>query len=272
MTAEVAAQLRKPFEANEIGKLPKVTCRACRDSPSKNCSQHSKERCRTCGNWMTSAHMHVDYVGHAELTDRLLQVDREWSWKPMATNHDGVPFLDTFGGLWIELTIAGVMRLGYGHADGKKGGDAIKEAIGDALRNAGMRFGIALDLWGAKFEAEAAAEFAAAAEFEEPQPEQQAPPPSPVEQPALEHAAMVNQYQHRKMHALWRELGYDGEQNRLVRLDVTAKILRLPDLDTSAALTEAQANSVIAALEQRLAKVKQQAAQPEPEAAHEQSS
>ena len=29
----------------------------------------------------------------------------------------------------------------------KSGGDAIKEVIGDALRNAAMRFGAALDLW-----------------------------------------------------------------------------------------------------------------------------
>ena len=38
-------------------------------------------------------------------------------------------------------------RLGYGHAEGKTGGDAVKEVIGDALRNAAMRFGAALDLW-----------------------------------------------------------------------------------------------------------------------------
>jgi hypothetical protein len=40
-----------------------------------------------------------------------------------------------------------VTRLGYGDSQGKTGGNAIKEAIGDALRNAGMRFGAALDLW-----------------------------------------------------------------------------------------------------------------------------
>ncbi|RIH58094.1 hypothetical protein D3C59_37375 [Streptomyces sp. SHP22-7] len=41
----------------------------------------------------------------------------------------------------------GMTRLGYGHAGDKTGGDAIKEIIGDAIRNAGMRFGMALDLW-----------------------------------------------------------------------------------------------------------------------------
>jgi hypothetical protein len=49
--------------------------------------------------------------------------------------------------MWIRLTVCGVTRLGYGAADGKQGGDAVKEIIGDALRNAAMRFGAALDLW-----------------------------------------------------------------------------------------------------------------------------
>ena len=45
------------------------------------------------------------------------------------------------------MTVCGMTRLGYGDAGGRKGPNAIKEAIGDALRNAGMRFGAALDLW-----------------------------------------------------------------------------------------------------------------------------
>ena len=55
--------------------------------------------------------------------------------------------MDNFGGMWIKLTVCGVTRLGYGDAQGKEGGNAIKEAIGDALRNAAMRFGAALELW-----------------------------------------------------------------------------------------------------------------------------
>jgi hypothetical protein len=49
--------------------------------------------------------------------------------------------------MWIKLTVCGVTRLGYGDAQGKTGGNAMKERIGDALRNAAMRFGAALDLW-----------------------------------------------------------------------------------------------------------------------------
>jgi hypothetical protein len=58
-----------------------------------------------------------------------------------------MPDIDKNNGMWIRLTVCGVTRLGYGHAEGKTGGDAIKEVIGDALRNAAMRFGAALDLW-----------------------------------------------------------------------------------------------------------------------------
>lgn len=136
--------LREPFPANQVSQLPKVTCRDC---SQKNCSQHNPSKCGECGAWISSAHIHLLYVGHAALTDRLLDADPEWTWEPLAFGPDGLPVIDRNGGLWIRLTVAGVTRLGYGDAQGKTGGNAVKEAIGDALRNAGMRFGAALDLW-----------------------------------------------------------------------------------------------------------------------------
>ena len=140
MTPEQAAELRKPFPPEQIGKLPKTTCRACSDSQSKVCGDHTKQKCPACGNYITNAHVDLDYVGHAATTERLLQVDPEWSWEPFATDANGAPlFVDR--GLWIRLTVLGVTRPGYG--DGK----SVKECIGDAIRNAAMRFGVALDLW-----------------------------------------------------------------------------------------------------------------------------
>jgi len=150
VTPEQAAELRKPFAAEHVGKLPRVWCKACRESQTKNCQQHTKIKCDVCKNTITKAHLHLDYVGHAEITDRLLLVDPEWTWEPVAFGQDGLPVIAQ-GGLWIRLTVAGVTRLGFGSADGKIGPDAKKEAIGDAIRNAAMRFGVALDLWGAKF-------------------------------------------------------------------------------------------------------------------------
>jgi hypothetical protein len=90
----------------------------------------------------------LSYVGHAALTGRLLDVDPLWHWEPMAFTGDGLPMFDEAGGLWIRLTVCGMTRIGYGNAAKKSGpGDREKEVIGDALRNAAMRFGAALDLW-----------------------------------------------------------------------------------------------------------------------------
>lgn len=147
ITEEQQAALRAPFPPEVIGKLPRVTCKACRDSRGKVCDRHHKSRCDVCNQWISSAHIHLDYVGHADATDRLLQVDPEWTWEPVAFDQRGLPARDELGGMWIRLTVAGVTRLGYGHAGDKSGGDAIKEVIGDAIRNAAMRFGVSLDLW-----------------------------------------------------------------------------------------------------------------------------
>lgn len=129
-------KLRVPFPPNQISLLPKPKSK---DAP--------KGKCPECGGWHGLPAVHVSYVGHAALTDRLLDVDPAWTWEPLAMTADGLPVMDTFGGMWIKLTVCGVTRLGYGHAGDKGGGDAIKEVIGDALRNAAMRFGAALDLW-----------------------------------------------------------------------------------------------------------------------------
>jgi hypothetical protein len=91
--------------------------------------------------------LQLDYVSHAWVTDRLLQVDPLWTWKPLAFTDAGLPVFDSNGGLWIELTICGVTRYGYGEPQGRDKFDMTKGAIGNAIRNAAMRFGVALDLW-----------------------------------------------------------------------------------------------------------------------------
>lgn len=133
--------LRAEFPANQISKLPKGS------KAQNECPNDQKRNCQICGGWHHPNIIHLDYVGHAALTDRLLDVDQEWNWEPVSFGADGLPCFDKIGGLWVRLTVLGVTRLGYGNPDGKTGGNAIKEAIGDALRNAAMRFGAALDLW-----------------------------------------------------------------------------------------------------------------------------
>jgi hypothetical protein len=134
--------LREPFPDHQISKLPKPT-RAQTDAVRNDFKKGI--RCKLCGAWHHPDVVHLDYVGHAALTDRLLDADPNWNWEPVTQT--GLPEIDQNKGMWIKLTVCGVTRLGYGHAEGKNGGDAIKEVIGDALRNAAMRFGAALDLW-----------------------------------------------------------------------------------------------------------------------------
>ncbi len=129
MKPEDAKKLREPFPPSAIGKLPKPTKR---DNP--------KGKCEECGGWHGLPAVHLDYVGHAATTDRLLSVDPEWTWEPMARGETGEPLM-TNGGMWILLTVCGVTRPGWGD------GQSMKEIIGDAIRNAAMRFGVALDLW-----------------------------------------------------------------------------------------------------------------------------
>jgi hypothetical protein len=102
--------LREPFPDEVVGKLPR-------------------------------GGVELDFVGHAAVTQRLLLIDPEWNWEPLGTDENGLPVYDNNGGLWIKLTICGVTRLGYGD-----GADP-KVRIGDAIRNAAMRFGVALMLW-----------------------------------------------------------------------------------------------------------------------------
>jgi hypothetical protein len=128
--------LREPFPENQISIM-------CRSTKKDN----QKGKCPKCGGWHGLPAIQLSYVGHAALTDRLLDADPNWTWEPLALGPDGYPVIDRDGGMWIKLTVCGVTRLGYGDAQGKTGGDAMKERIGDALRNAGMRFGAALELW-----------------------------------------------------------------------------------------------------------------------------
>ncbi|HXJ24840.1 MAG TPA: hypothetical protein VNH17_04030 [Streptosporangiaceae bacterium] len=170
MTDVDLAGLRKQFPADVIGKLPKVTCRDCSKG---SCGDHRKEKCRECGNYISTAHIHIDYVGHADVTDRLLEVDPEWDWQPMATDPDpeilkaaiasgnpdivrlvienAPPKLERNAsgypvGLWMRLKVGETNRIGYGSVPASQM-DAEKVLIGDGLRNAAMRGGVALDLW-----------------------------------------------------------------------------------------------------------------------------
>jgi hypothetical protein len=137
------ALLRAPFPAHQISKRPMGS------KAQNECPNDQKVNCNICGGWHHPRIIHLDYVGHAALTDRLLDADPLWTWEPLALR-EGLPAFDEGGGLWIRLTVCGHTRIGYGHAASssyKDIGSREKEVIGDAMRNAAMRFGAALELW-----------------------------------------------------------------------------------------------------------------------------
>ena len=239
ITPEQALALRKPFPAESVGKLPKPV--RSQDPDKGKCVAGSKYSAdgHYCGGYHSRS-MHLDYVGHAATTDRLLTVDPDWSWEPFALDDAGLPALDRGGNLWIRLTICGTTRIGVG--DGK----SAKECIGDAIRNAAMRFGVALDLW-AK---EDLVEFAQAAAHRQGSPASPTSPasPRPVPPPvditaSLDGEVMVTAEQTELLKALMADLALDAKAMLAAAREITGR-----KITSATDLTEIEADLVIAEL------------------------
>lgn len=91
----------------------------------------------------------LDFVGHADVTKMLIEIDPEWTWEPVAFDDNGLPAYRVENGMahmagW--LTLHGVRRLGIGSVQASKP-DLLKELCSDFIRNASMRFGVCLSLW-----------------------------------------------------------------------------------------------------------------------------
>ena len=137
--------LTAPFPQDWIERLPKTLSRddqnkgRCENTPRG--SQYSADG-HYCGGWHSRA-VHLDYVGHAGITMRLNDAvgPENWSWEPYVNTPEGLPGWkrDEF---WIKLTILGVSKIGVGDDSSSP-----KVLIGDALRNAAMRFGVGTYLW-----------------------------------------------------------------------------------------------------------------------------
>ena len=98
---------------------------------------------------LPKAGMQLDFVGHADVTKMLIEIDPEWTWEPTAFDANGLPAYRVENGMahmagW--LTVQGVRRLGIGSVTHNKP-DLLKELISDFIRNSAMRFGICLALW-----------------------------------------------------------------------------------------------------------------------------
>lgn len=250
MDDKQAQALRAPFPPSVVGKLPKVNCVGCteatkntRAARDKHCDRHVVRECPVCKAYITTGHIHLDYVGHAAATDRLLSVDPEWTWRPFdAAEIGALPPALRDGGLWIMLTVAGVTRPGFGDAQGKTGPNAVKECIGDAIRNAAMRFGMALDLWSKE-------DLSALHEFPAPDPEPAfRPTPIPdveAHRPGeMDGGGPMSDKTRRQLFALFTERGITDPA--VQRRGCGVVIGRT--LESRGDLTEAEARAVIASL------------------------
>ncbi len=140
MTADALAAIPAKWASPDpatLAKLPKPTKRDA-----------EKGKCAECGGWHGLPAIHLDYMGHAEVTLALIDADPAWTWEPLAL-HDGLPAITREGSrlvMWARLTVLGKSIVGVGTCEANKP-DPEKELIGDFLRNAAMRFGIGTKLW-----------------------------------------------------------------------------------------------------------------------------
>jgi hypothetical protein len=90
----------------------------------------------------------LDFVGHADITRILIEIDPHWRLVPIAweNGRPAMNVVNDMATMWFELTLLGTPRLAIGTAKANAF-DLDKQLYGDALRNGAMRFGISLSLW-----------------------------------------------------------------------------------------------------------------------------
>jgi len=91
----------------------------------------------------------LSFVGHADITRILIEIDPEWQIEPAMVDMNGLPAVVVTGnmvqaGFW--MTLLGQSRYCVGSVEERKA-DRYKELLSDGIRNGAMRFGIALHLW-----------------------------------------------------------------------------------------------------------------------------
>lgn len=182
----------------------------------------------------------LHYVGHAEITRILLEIDPAYSWEPLEVIngrpavhlHTGVVRRrDTevevvMASMWGRLTLEGVTRIAVGSAEAHKP-DLDKELVSDFLRNAAMRFGIALTLW-MKDDAPVVT----------PHPARDATSPAqrPTGSTGTDGPKMASEPAKRFLRGLAKDKGYDlpdlGSITARDAYDLTEKLKALPDAGT----------------------------------------
>lgn len=143
---EVWGRLAAPFGQDDLEKLPKPL--KARDDNKGRCEPNSYYSAdgHACGGWHARS-VHLDYVGHAGITQRLNDVlgPQGWDFMPMALTPEGLPIMSReqfWGALTIRVEDQEVTK--YDVAANYNGP---QEAWGDALRRCAMRFGVGTYLW-----------------------------------------------------------------------------------------------------------------------------
>lgn len=116
--------------------------------------------------------VYLDFLGHAHVRAAFLEADLGWTWEPYPIDGQIVrsytwhqEWKDKKTGewksrsvgmfsMWIRVTVGGVTRFGIGTCLASKQ-DYEKELLSDALRNAGISYGVALSLWAKEWEHDA---------------------------------------------------------------------------------------------------------------------
>jgi hypothetical protein len=122
--------LRAPFPPEQIGKLPKGK------------ERDPKSECGVCGGFHGQGMFHLDYIGHAWITERLNEFGGDWVMVP------GAPMMSDNDLVWMQgtLIVGGVSRHEVGCADPRKQ-EWPKLLWSDTLTRCAMRHGIGLALW-----------------------------------------------------------------------------------------------------------------------------
>lgn len=149
------ALLSKPFPSDQVEKLPKQL-KSGRDQPRWQCRQGTQASAdgHYCGGYHGRA-IHLDYIGHATITERLNEVDPFWTIKFHTVQPETNEPKVSADGTWFVMTVLGIQRVCVGDSGGKPlNGNGHKELIGDAIRNGAMRFNVATYLWSKSEKAE----------------------------------------------------------------------------------------------------------------------
>lgn len=189
-------------DPSTLAKLPKPTKR-----------DNEKGTCNVCGGWHGLPAIHLDYMGHAEVTLALIDADPLWEMH-FVSDELGLPVITKENNrlvMWGSLTVCGVSRPCVGTCDLTKP-EPEKELIGDLLRNGAMRFGIGTKLWSKATDADATGSGGAGG-YDKPRARRSDPPAKSAGALMFERLTRLTPEEQAMLRALAKEYGHKLSEN-----------------------------------------------------------